>query len=96
MTAPCSYMLSVCYLENAPIPCILYSFACVQVVGTEGKVTATVMGACDYPHIDEQKLYPKRTKTRPDSAKVSKQFIISSGRFEFGPLLAGKDAAGYK
>ncbi len=70
----------------------------LQVAGVEGKATVNVIGTCDYPRIatEPQKVFAKRSKHRPASAKVAKQFITSTGLFEFGPLLAGLDPAGYK
>ena len=70
----------------------------LQVAGVDGKATVSVNGTCDYPRIatEPQKVFAKRSKNRPTSAKVAKQFITSTGMFEFGPLLAGLDPAGYK
>jgi hydrocephalus-inducing protein len=36
-----------------------------------------------------------QAKARPSTPSVSRQFIISKGVFEFGPLLIGKDPTGY-
>ena len=70
----------------------------VQVAGCEGRSSITVSGVCDQPHIstDPKQVFPRRAKTRPDSAKIARHFIMSSGQFEFGPLLAGKDSKGYR
>ena len=66
--------------------------------GSEGKTTVAVSGVCDQPHISTEptEVFARRVKTRPDSAKVSRQYIVSTGQFEFGPLLAGRDSQGYK
>ncbi|GMH35419.1 hypothetical protein BSKO_03287 [Bryopsis sp. KO-2023] len=51
-----------------------------------------VYGVCDYPRISEdyRSVFYRKTRVRPRSPLVSRQFIISRERFEFGPLLAGK------
>ncbi|KAL0040642.1 hypothetical protein WJX79_000331 [Trebouxia sp. C0005] len=69
-----------------------------EVAGCEGRSSITVSGVCDQPRIstDPKQVFPRRAKTRPDSAKIARHFIMSSGQFEFGPLLAGKDSKGYR
>ncbi len=39
-------------------------------------------------------VYTRITRGRPQTPQVSRQFIQDTGRFEFGPLLAGKDRSG--
>lgn len=70
----------------------------VQVVGSEGKTTVAVTGACDQPRVSTEpaQVFARRQKTRPDSAKISRQYILSTGQFEFGPLLAGRDSQGHR
>ena len=70
----------------------------MQVAGSEGRSTAAVSGVCDQPRISTEptQVFARRLKTRPDSAKISRQYIVSTGQFEFGPLLAGRDSQGYK
>ena len=70
----------------------------MQMAGSEGKTTVAVSGVCDQPRISTEpiEVFARRVKTRPDSAKVSRQYIVSTGQFEFGPLLAGRDSQGYK
>jgi hypothetical protein len=38
-------------------------------------------------------VFYKKAKTRPQTPNISRQYIISLARFEFGPLLTGKDPA---
>ncbi|KAJ9512718.1 hypothetical protein QJQ45_019009 [Haematococcus lacustris] len=68
-----------------------------QVLGGERLVSVPCTGACDYPHIstDYRTVYYRKVKARPPSPSVSRQFIVSKGLFEFGPLLVGKDITGY-
>ncbi|KAK9824158.1 hypothetical protein WJX72_008157 [[Myrmecia] bisecta] len=68
-----------------------------EVVGGQHS-SLSVTAACDYPHInqDPKTVYVKRSRARPDTANISRQFVVSSGRYEFGPLLIGKDSTGYK
>lgn len=70
----------------------------LQVAGSEGKTTVAVTGVCDQPRVSTEPalVFARRLKTRPDSAKISRQFILSTGQFEFGPLLAGRDSQGYR
>lgn len=70
----------------------------IQVVGCDGRSSMTVSGVCDQPHIstDPIQVFPRRAKIRPDSAKIARHYIMSSGQLEFGPLLAGRDCQGYK
>lgn len=58
----------------------------------------TVIGICDYPQIssDYRDVYYRKARTRPRSPLVSRQFIIPTEKFEFGPLLAGKSCEEYK
>jgi hypothetical protein len=44
---------------------------------------------------DGRNLYFKAAKVRPSTPNVKQQFILPSSVFEFGPLLAGRDRAGY-
>jgi len=37
---------------------------------------------------------PLQVKARPATPSISKQFVVSDSKFEFGPLLVGKDATG--
>lgn len=70
----------------------------IQVVGCDGRSSMTVSGVCDQPHIstDPMQVFPRRAKIRPDSAKIARHYVMSSGQLEFGPLLAGRDYQGYK
>lgn len=51
-----------------------------------------VTGVCDYPRIsnDYRDVFYRKARVRPRSPLVSRQYIIPTERFEFGPLLAGK------
>lgn len=75
-----------------------FVFVTIQVAGCEGRSSISVSGICDQPHIstDPKQVFPRRAKTRPDSAKIARHYIMSSGQLEFGPLLAAKDAQGYR
>lgn len=70
----------------------------MQAAGCEGRSSVTVSGVCDQPHIstDPMQVFSRRAKTRPDSAKIARHYIVSSGQLEFGPLLAGRDYQAYK
>ena len=95
-----SVQTTAIHFVYVPLQCLLtaYHGFAVQVAGCEGKSSITVSGVCDQPHIstDPKQVFPRRAKTRPDSAKIARHFIMSSGHFEFGPLLAGKDSKGYR
>ena len=66
-----------------------------EVVGGEKHKVAVCQGICAYPQIsdDYRNVFYKKVKTRPSSANISRQYIISDQKFDFGPLLAGKSKA---
>jgi hypothetical protein len=62
-----------------------------QVVGDALSKSVTLRGECAYAHIstDYRNVFYRKTKTRPPSARISRQYVISKSTFEFGPLLKG-------
>jgi hydrocephalus-inducing protein len=62
-----------------------------QVVGDSLSKNVTLRGECAYAHIstDYRNVFYRKTKTRPPSARISRQYVISNSTFEFGPLLKG-------
>ncbi len=41
-------------------------------------------------------IHDAQAKVRPSTPNVARQFIINKNCFEFGPLLIGKDATGFR
>jgi len=57
-------------------------------------VSIDVTGITTFPGIssDPRNVFMRRVKTKPASGYASKQYIASTGVFDFGPLLAGRSA----
>lgn len=55
-------------------------------------------GVSEFPEIsqDPRLVYPMRIKSKGENDIVIKQFVTSTGVFEFGPLLSGKSREKYK
>ncbi len=69
---------------------------CAQVMQGERLNTLPASGVCDHPHInaDPRAVFMRGTKAAGRGAgRDVRQYVPASGRFEFGPLLAGKDAS---
>jgi hypothetical protein len=71
-----------------------------EVLGAgQSSVSSVVCRAvCARPQIsaDPRNVFYRKAKGRPSTAQLRKQYVVSSGRFEFGPLLAGKSKEGYQ
>lgn len=71
-----------------------------EVLGAGAGSAASVAcrAVCARPQIssDPRNVFYRKAKTRPLTAQLRKQFVITAGRFEFGPLLAGKNREGYQ
>eukprot|EP00898_Chlorokybus_atmophyticus_P005824 jgi/Chlat1/6242/Chrsp44S05765 len=63
-----------------------------EALGGEKAVSVACKGVCAYPQIsqDYRNVFYRKVKVRPASAAISKQYVVSKGVFDFGPLLAGK------
>eukprot|EP00854_Cymbomonas_tetramitiformis_P000766 gene766-1240_t len=63
-----------------------------EVLGGEKNAILVTRGECAYPQIstDYRNVFYRKVRQRPMSANVQRQYIISRGVFEFGPLLVGK------
>jgi hypothetical protein len=66
-------------------------------VSAGDKIKLPITAVCDYPRIatDARSLFYKRSKARPAVPLINRQFITSLGVFDFGPVLAANDNAGY-
>ena len=65
-----------------------------EMVGVHGVTrNIKVRGVCAFPQIssDYRNVFMRKLKARPDTASISKQYIISKQTFEFGPVLCGKE-----
>ncbi|CAE7232354.1 Hydin [Symbiodinium sp. CCMP2456] len=70
---------------------------CFEVVGginNNAPVSIAASGITAFPGIssDPRNVFTRRAKMKPASGYASKQFILSTGVFEFGPLLIGRSA----
>lgn len=67
-----------------------------ETVGTGRRQALHVSGRCAFPSVnaDPRNVFMRRVKHRPEDAvpPVSKRFVASRGRYEFGPLLVRKQA----
>ena len=67
-----------------------------EAVGTGRRYVLHVSGTCAFPSInsDPRNVFMRRVKHRPEGAipPISKQFVVSRGQYEFGPLLTWKKA----
>ena len=65
-----------------------------EVCGGGGETASALplRGVCAHPSVssDYRNVYYRKTKTRPASPDVRRQFVVNRGVFDFGALLAGK------
>eukprot|EP00929_Paragymnodinium_shiwhaense_P012789 TRINITY_DN120685_c0_g1_i1.p1 TRINITY_DN120685_c0_g1~~TRINITY_DN120685_c0_g1_i1.p1 ORF type:complete len:3365 (+),score=726.60 TRINITY_DN120685_c0_g1_i1:1028-10096(+) len=81
--------------------CSISSSLQFEVVGgVHGNAPAIISasGVTAFPAIngDPRNVFMRRVKAKPASGYASKQYITSLGVYDFGPLLAGRDAASSK
>ncbi|KAM6324924.1 hydrocephalus-inducing protein homolog [Podargus strigoides] len=69
-----------------------------EVLGTKRLYQLHCRGTCLYPSIsrDPRVVFPRRRKSKADDEIISKQYVMNTGVFHFGPLLCGKSRDGYK
>ncbi|XP_073461747.1 hydrocephalus-inducing protein homolog [Aquarana catesbeiana] len=69
-----------------------------ELVGTRRRYQLYCRGICSFPTIslDPKIVFPHRKKDSKSDEIVQKKFILSSGTFDFGPLLCGKSREKYK
>ena len=69
-----------------------------ETVGTRQKYTLYCRGICAFPQIsnDPKVVFVHRKPVKMVNDIVHKSFIESSGKYEFGPLLCGKNRDRYK
>ncbi|KDO23200.1 hypothetical protein SPRG_10008 [Saprolegnia parasitica CBS 223.65] len=63
-----------------------------EILGSKREVSLFCRGVCAVPCInaDPRNVFMSRAKHKADGALVHKKFVLSSGVYEFGPLLLGK------
>ncbi|XP_071613168.1 hydrocephalus-inducing protein homolog [Heliangelus exortis] len=69
-----------------------------EILGTNRLYQLHCRGTCTYPSIsqDPRVVFPHRIKSRADGDIISKQYVLNTGVFHFGPLLCGKSRDRYK
>lgn len=69
-------------------------FEVVGGINENAHVSIDVTGITTFPGIssDPRNVFMRRVKTKPASGYANKQYIASTGVFDFGPLLAGRSA----
>ncbi|KAM6294461.1 hydrocephalus-inducing protein homolog [Aegotheles albertisi] len=69
-----------------------------EVLGTKRLYELRCRGTCLCPTIsqDPRVVFPHRRRSKVDDAIISKQYIMDTGVFHFGPLLCGKSRDRYK
>ncbi|CAE7771435.1 HYDIN [Symbiodinium pilosum] len=70
------------------------SFEVVGGIHENAPVSIAASGITAFPGIssDPRNVFTRRAKMKPASGYASKQFILSTGVFDFGPLLIGRSA----
>ncbi|TPX54724.1 hypothetical protein PhCBS80983_g05802 [Powellomyces hirtus] len=69
-----------------------------ELVGARGRYAVQCVGHCQYTAIvaDPKKVFSKCRRTKDDKIIVHGEFIISTGTFDFGPLLNSKPREKYQ
>ncbi|KAM9374294.1 hydrocephalus-inducing protein homolog [Phaethornis superciliosus] len=69
-----------------------------EILGTNRLYQLHCRGTCTYPTIsqDPRLVFPHWMKSRADGDIISKQYVLDTGVFHFGPLLCGKSRDRYK
>ncbi|XP_061876014.1 hydrocephalus-inducing protein homolog [Colius striatus] len=69
-----------------------------EIQGTKALYQLQCRGTCLYPTIsqDPRVVFPRCRRSKAHDAIVSKQFVLSTGVFHFGPLLCGKSRNWYE
>ncbi|KAF1661855.1 hypothetical protein FQA23_0006661, partial [Aptenodytes patagonicus] len=69
-----------------------------EVLGTNRLYQLHCRGTCLYPTIsqDPRLVFPRQRKSKADDDIISKQYVMNTGVFHFGPLLCGKSRDWYK
>ncbi|XP_054026269.1 hydrocephalus-inducing protein homolog [Dryobates pubescens] len=69
-----------------------------ELLGTRRPYQLLCRGTCLYPTICQEPgvVFPRCRRSKAADAIISKEFVLSTGVFHFGPLLCGKSRAWYK
>ncbi|CAM9148062.1 unnamed protein product [Bubo scandiacus] len=69
-----------------------------EVLGTNRQYQVHCRGTCLYPTIsqDPRLVFHRRRKSKVDDDIITKQYVMNTGVFHFGPLLCGKSRDWYK
>lgn len=63
-----------------------------EIVGARGKISLKCVGYCQHAVInfDYRRLFGKWRKTKEEKAIIHGEYVLSTGTYEYGPLLQGK------
>ncbi|KAM4614098.1 hydrocephalus-inducing protein homolog [Discoglossus pictus] len=69
-----------------------------ELVGTRRRYQVYCRGICSFPTISQNPkiVFPHRKKDVKPNEIIQKKFVLSTGTFDFGPLLCGKSRDKYK